>query len=161
VSRVLAFIENWLMRQLIDEAKVMHELGFIERKERLQIEQCSGAWKAVAHCSSEAWGFYGCFNSGFGGFFSLAVDSWAFLDKLVCLPLIGGWTILTVFCSSALWQICQTLYLLFTMQKCRFTTPSQDAGMIVLSMIGGWDSHSSALGLQTQQVPVIHLWQEA
>jgi hypothetical protein len=32
-------------------------------------------------------------------------------------------------CSSALWQICQTLYLLFRMQKCRFTTPSQDAGM--------------------------------
>jgi hypothetical protein len=32
VSRVLAFIENWLMRQLIDEAKVMHELGFIGEK---------------------------------------------------------------------------------------------------------------------------------
>jgi hypothetical protein len=36
------------------------------------------------------------------------------------------------------------------MQKCRLTTPSQDAGMIVLSM-GGWDTHLSALGLQTQQ----------
>jgi hypothetical protein len=33
-------------------------------------------------------------------------------------------------------------------QECRFTTP-QDAGITVLSM-GGWDTHSSALGLQTQ-----------
>jgi hypothetical protein len=30
-----------------------------------------------------------------------------------------------------------------------FTAPSQGAGIIVLSM-GGWDTHSSALGLQTQ-----------
>jgi hypothetical protein len=29
-------------------------------------------------------------------------------------------------------------------QGCRFTTPSQYAGIIVLSM-GGWDTHSSAL----------------
>jgi hypothetical protein len=51
-------------------------------------------------------------------------------------PYRGGETILRAVCSSALWQIYQTLYLLFRMQKCRFTTP-QDAGMIVLSMGDG------------------------
>jgi hypothetical protein len=40
-------------------------------------------------------------------------------------------------------------YLLFRMQECRFTTPSQDVGMNALH--GGWDTQSSALGLQTQQ----------
>jgi hypothetical protein len=34
-------------------------------------------------------GFYGRFNSGLGGFFSSAMDLLAFLDELVCLPLIG------------------------------------------------------------------------
>jgi hypothetical protein len=54
------------------------------------------------------------------------------------VPLIGGReTILRAFCSSALWQIYQILYLLFRMQKCRFTTASQDAGIIVLSMSEG------------------------
>jgi hypothetical protein len=72
-------------------------------------------------------------------FFSLAVDSQAFSGELVGLPLIGGGeTILRAFCSSALWQIYQILYLLFGMQECRFTTPSQDAGMIVLSMGMGY-----------------------
>jgi hypothetical protein len=47
--------------------------------------------------------------------------------------LLGVGTILTAFCSSALWQIYEILYLLFRMQKCRFTTPSQEAGIIVLS----------------------------
>jgi hypothetical protein len=69
------------------------------------------------------------------------------------LPLIGGGeTILRAFCSSALWQIYETLYLLFRMQECRFITPSQDAEVIVLSK-GRWDTHSSALGFQNQQVP--------
>jgi hypothetical protein len=44
---------------------------------------------------------------------------------------------LRAFYSSALWQIYQTLYLLFRMQECRFTPPSQDAGITVLSM-GDW-----------------------
>jgi hypothetical protein len=81
----------------------------------------------------------------------LAVDSQAFLDELVCLPLIGVVeTILTAFCSSALWQIYETLYLLFRVQECRFTTPSWDAGIIVLSMGMGY-SPICPLGLQTQQ----------
>jgi hypothetical protein len=82
----------------------------------------------------------------------LAVDSRAFLDELVCLPLIGGGkTILRAFCSSALWQIYQIQYLLFRVQECRFTA-SQDTRIIVLSM-GGWYIHSSGLGLQTPQIP--------
>jgi hypothetical protein len=41
------------------------------------------------------------------------MDSQAFLDELVRLPLIrGGETILTAFCASALWQIYQTWYLI-------------------------------------------------
>jgi hypothetical protein len=56
-------------------------------------------------------------------------------------PYWEGWTILRAFCSSALWQIYQTLYLLFRIQKCRFTTPSQDAGIIVLSMGDGILTH--------------------
>jgi hypothetical protein len=70
------------------------------------------------------------------------MDSQAFLDELVCLSLIGVWgeTILRAFCSSALWQIYQTLYLLFRMQECRSVTP-QDAGIIVLSMEEGIFNH--------------------
>jgi hypothetical protein len=76
------------------------------------------------------------------------MDLQAFLDELVCLPLTrGGETILRAFCSSALWQIYQTgisssgcrnadLQLALKMQECRFTTPSQDVGIIVLSMGG-------------------------
>jgi hypothetical protein len=60
------------------------------RKERLQLEKCSGSWKPVAHCSGEGWGFYGQSNSGLGGFFSLAMGSWAFLSELVWfVPLLG------------------------------------------------------------------------
>jgi hypothetical protein len=57
------------------------------------------------------------------------------------LPLIGGEEIiLGAFCSSARWQIYQTLYLLFRMQERRFAT-AQDAGMIVLSMGDGILAH--------------------
>jgi hypothetical protein len=109
----------------------------LERKQRLQPEQWSGARKPVAPCSGKGWGFYGCFNSGLGGFFSLAMDLWAFLGKLICFaPYWRGETLLRAFCLLALWQIYQTPYLFFRMQKCRFTTPSQDAGNIVLSRRG-------------------------
>jgi hypothetical protein len=49
----------------------------------------------------------------------------------------GKGTILRAFCSSALKQIYQTLYLLFRMQECRFITPSQNTGITVLSMGDG------------------------
>jgi hypothetical protein len=62
----------------------------LERKERLQLEKCSGAQKPVAHCSGGGWGFYGHSNSGLGGFFPLAMDSRAFLGELVWFaPLLG------------------------------------------------------------------------
>jgi hypothetical protein len=98
----------------------------LERKERLQLEKCSGAQKLVTHCSGEGWGFYGHFNSGLGGFFSLAMDSWAFSGLHLYW---GRGDNLGAFCSSALWQIYQTLYLFFRIQKCGFTIPSQGAGM--------------------------------
>jgi hypothetical protein len=63
--------------------------------------------------------------------------------------MLGGESILRAFCSSALWQVYQTLYLSFRVKECRPPSP-WDAGMILLSM-GDADTHSSALGLQTQQ----------
>jgi hypothetical protein len=57
----------------------------------------------------------------------LAVDLRAFLDDLVCLPLIeGGATILRAFCSSALWQIYETVYHLFRVQKVVVLVPGVD-----------------------------------
>jgi hypothetical protein len=72
----------------------------------------------------------------------LVVDSWTFFDELgFFAPYGGGETILKAFCSLALPQIYQTLYLLFRMQECRFTTPSQDAGITVLSIGDGLLTH--------------------
>jgi hypothetical protein len=63
------------------------------------------------------------------------MDLWAFLGELVWFaPYWGRETILGAFCSSAPWQIYQTLYLFFRMQKCRVTTPLrvQNAGLQLL-----------------------------
>jgi hypothetical protein len=82
--------ENWRKRQLNDEPKLVYKVGFIREKERLQLEKSSGAQKLVACCTGEGWGFYGHFNSGLGGFFSLAMDSRAFSGELVWFaPLLG------------------------------------------------------------------------
>jgi hypothetical protein len=77
-------------------------------KESLQLEQCSGARKLVAHCSGKSWGFYGRFNSGLGVFFSLAMDLQAFLNELFCFaPYWGKGNNLESILksSSASWQI--------------------------------------------------------
>jgi hypothetical protein len=66
---------------------------------------------------------------------------WALLDKLVCLALIRGKTTLKAFCLPALWQIYETLYPLLTVWECRFITPSQGAGLKVLSMGDGLLTH--------------------
>jgi hypothetical protein len=59
----------------------------------------------------------------------------------VC-PLLGRWeTTLKAFCLSALWQIYETLSLLLRVQDWRFITPSQSAGLIVLSMGDGILTH--------------------
>jgi hypothetical protein len=122
VSRVLTFAGqgtgswgSWMMSQ-----SWYRKWDLLGRKERLQLEKCTGARKPVTCCSGEGWGFYGRFNSGLGGFFSLAVDFAGFLrwTGLVCIFIGGGETILRAFCSSALWQIYQTLCLFFRMQKC-------------------------------------------
>jgi hypothetical protein len=68
------------MRQLNDEAKPVHKVGFIREKGKaIQLEHFSGDRKPLAHCSSKGWGFYGHFNSGLGEGFSLAVDFMGFL----------------------------------------------------------------------------------
>jgi hypothetical protein len=82
--------ENWLVRQVIDKPKLVYEVGFIRAKGTLQVEQCSGAQKLVALFSGKGWGFYGCFNSGLGGLFSLAMNLWAFLGELVCFAPYWG-----------------------------------------------------------------------
>jgi hypothetical protein len=49
---------NWLVRQLNGEPKLVYiKWDLLERKERLQVEKCSGAWKLVTPCSGEGWGF--------------------------------------------------------------------------------------------------------
>jgi hypothetical protein len=64
------------MMQLNDEPRLVYKKwDLLERKERPQLEKCSRAQKLVTHWSGESWGFYGCFNSGLSGFFSLAMDS--------------------------------------------------------------------------------------
>jgi hypothetical protein len=89
---------NWLVRQLNDEPKPVYiKWDLLERKERLQLEECREAWKLVTHYSGEGWGFYGHFNSGLGDFHWLCISQ-AFLGELVQLALLlGEGTILRAF----------------------------------------------------------------
>jgi hypothetical protein len=108
------------------------EWDLLERKERLQLRYCSGGQKPVARCIGECWGFYGQFNSGLGGFFSLAIDSRAFSGELVWLaPLLEEGNNL-----ESILLISPMADLSFRMQECRPPSP-QDAGMILPSMGDG------------------------
>jgi hypothetical protein len=68
----------------------------------------------VACCTGEGWGFYGLFNFGLGGFFSLATDLHAFSCELIWLaPLLGeGNNLESILLISPL----ADLYLSFRMQ---------------------------------------------
>jgi hypothetical protein len=102
----------------------------------------------VARCTGKGWGFYGCSNSGLGGFFSLAMDSWAFSGELVWFASLLGegkqsWehfahqpcgrsirpSVSSLGCRSAVYN---------TFSGCRND----------FAFHGGWDTHSSALGLR-------------
>jgi hypothetical protein len=86
----------------------------------------------------KAGGFYGRSNSGLGGFFSLAMDSWAFSGGLVWFaPLLGEGNNLE---SILLISPVADLYLSFRMQESRPPSP-QDVGMIGLSMGDGILTH--------------------
>jgi hypothetical protein len=63
------------------------------------------------------------------------------MSWFVC-PLLWGETTLRAFSLSAPWQIYEILCLLLGVQECRFITPSQGGGLMVLSM-EGWDTHLS------------------
>jgi hypothetical protein len=96
--------ENWLVRQLNDEPKLVYKVGFIRRKEKATAREAQRNPEASSSLHRWRLSFYGYSKSRLGGFFSLAMDSQAFLDELVCLPLYWGkGTILRAFCSSALW----------------------------------------------------------
>jgi hypothetical protein len=58
---------------------------------------------------------------------------------------------LRAFCSLALWLIYENLYLLFRMQECRFTTPSQDAEMEVYNSFPGCRNADLQLFLRMQE----------
>jgi hypothetical protein len=45
--------ENWLIRQLNDEPKLIYKVGFIRDNKKAKLEKSSGAQKPVACCSSE------------------------------------------------------------------------------------------------------------
>jgi hypothetical protein len=64
------------------------------------------------------------------------------MSRSVC-PLFGRETTLRGFCLLVLWQIYETLYLFLRVQECRFITPSQGAGLIVLSVGDGKLTHLS------------------
>jgi hypothetical protein len=82
--------ENWLVSQLNDEPKAVYKVEFIREKKKATAREAQRSRKPVAQCSGEGWGFYGHFNSGFGGLFSLAKDLWAFSGELVWFaPLLG------------------------------------------------------------------------
>jgi hypothetical protein len=66
---------------------------------------------------------------------------------------LGGNNLESIFFLSVLWQIYETLYLLLRVQECRFITPSQDAGLKVLSMGDGILIHLS-FRLPDQTVPI-------
>jgi hypothetical protein len=118
----------------------------LERKERLQLEQCSGAWKPVARCSGEGWGFYGRSNSGLGGFLigcafhGLSQVNWFGLHLYW-----GRGTILGAFCSSA--QGLADPVSFFRMQKCSLQLPLRMQEWYCSPW--EWATYSSALGLQT------------
>jgi hypothetical protein len=57
-------------------------------------------------------------------------------------PYWGGQSLLNAFCLLVPWQIYETLYLFFRMQKYRPIT-AQDAGMILFSMGDGIFTHLS------------------
>jgi hypothetical protein len=95
------------MRQLNAEPKLVYKVRFIREKGKATAKVLQRRRKLVAGCSGEGWGFYGRFNSGLGGFFSLARDSRAFSGELVWLaPFLGEGNNLESIFSSALWQIC-------------------------------------------------------
>jgi hypothetical protein len=74
-----------IMKQLNYELKPVYKVGFIREKGKATARKVQQAWKPVARCTGEGWGFYRCFNSGLGGFFSLA-----FSGELVWFtPLLG------------------------------------------------------------------------
>jgi hypothetical protein len=147
VSRVLAFTGQGIMNQ---SRYIKWDL--LERKEKLQLEKYSGARKPVACCSGEGWGFYGRSNSGLGGFFSLAVDSWAFSGELVWFaPLLGeGKNLESILLISPMADLSDpvslfrmqkcSLQLPLRMQECRPLTP-QDARIILLSIGDGILTH--------------------
>jgi hypothetical protein len=119
------------VRQLNDESKPVYKVGFIRERGKATAKTLQRSPKLVARCTDESWGFYGRFNSGLGGFFSLAMDLWAFSSELVWFaPLLGeGNNLESILLISPV-----------RMQECR-PPSSQDAGMIVLSMGDGILTH--------------------
>jgi hypothetical protein len=140
--------ENWLLRQLIDDPKPVYE---VERKKMIQLEKCSRTRKLVAPCSGEGWGFYGRYKSGLGGKrFSLVMHFTGFLRWTgIVSTFIGGreqsW-------EHFAYQPCGR-----SVRLCISSFGWRNAGLHLLRMQEwycspwGWDTHSSVLGLQTQQ----------
>jgi hypothetical protein len=139
------------MRQLNDEPKPVYKVGFIREKGKATAREVQ--WSPEAGSSlleSEGWGFYGRFNSGLGGFLiGLAFQG---LSQVSWFGLHLSWGKRNNLESILLISPVADLYLSFRLQECR-PPSSQDAGTII-ALRGGWDTHSSALGLQTQQAEI-------
>jgi hypothetical protein len=49
--------ETWLVRQLTDELKTVHKVGFIREKGKATAGAVQQSPKVVAPCSGEGWGY--------------------------------------------------------------------------------------------------------
>jgi hypothetical protein len=60
--------ENWLMRQLNDEPKLVYKVGFIREEGKATAREVQQSPEAGGWLLGEGWGFYGCSNSELGVF---------------------------------------------------------------------------------------------
>jgi hypothetical protein len=49
--------ENWLVRQLNDERKLVCKVGFIREKGKATAREVQWSLEAITPCSGEGWGF--------------------------------------------------------------------------------------------------------
>jgi hypothetical protein len=125
------------VRQLNDESKPVHKVGFVREKGKVTARELQQSLEAGGSLHGEGWGFYGLFNSGLGGFFSLAMDSWLSGELVWFTPLLREGDNLE---SILLISPVADLFLSFRMQECRPPSP-QDVGMLVPSMGDGIPPH--------------------
>jgi hypothetical protein len=122
----------------------VYKVGFIREKERLQLEHCSGAWKLVARCSATVK----------AGVF-MDVSHWPWICGLSQVNWFGlhlywgkGNNLESILFISPVADLSDSISPL----GCRNAVYNSLSGCRNdIALHGRWDTHSSALSLQTQQ----------